>query len=70
MLQPPRLVLSLIIHACTPRLSSLPKSSKPDRIRENADVYDFSISPEDMAKIDALDKGDAGACQWNPIHAE
>lgn len=49
--------------------SPLPKSSNPDRIRENAAVYDFEISAEDMAQIDALDKGDAGACQWNPIHA-
>jgi diketogulonate reductase-like aldo/keto reductase len=52
------------------RFSPLPKSSRPERIRENADVYDFFISLEDMTKIDALDKGDAGACQWNPIHAE
>ncbi|KIP02414.1 hypothetical protein PHLGIDRAFT_26593 [Phlebiopsis gigantea 11061_1 CR5-6] len=50
--------------------SPLPKSSKSERIRENADVYDFTISPEDMSKMDALDKGDAGATQWNPIHAE
>lgn len=52
------------------RLSPLPKSSRSDRIRENADVYDFAISEPDMARIDGLDKRDDGACQWNPIHTE
>ena len=49
--------------------SPLPKSSRPDRIRENASVYDFDISDEDMERLDALDRGDDGACQWNPIHS-
>ena len=34
----------------------LPKSVRPDRIRENADVFDFSITSEDMAALDALDE--------------
>jgi 2,5-diketo-D-gluconate reductase A len=32
----------------------IPKSSKPDRIRSNAEVDDFEISEEDMAALDAL----------------
>lgn len=36
---------------------ALPKSSNPQRLRENADVFDFSISAEDMAALDALDEG-------------
>ena len=47
----------------------LPKSSQPDRVVLNADVFDFELSPEDMAGLDALDKGDAGAISWNPVNA-
>lgn len=32
----------------------IPKSSNKERIVENADVFDFSISPEDMAILDKL----------------
>ena len=32
----------------------LPKSVHPDRMRANADVFGFTISPEDMAAIDAI----------------
>ena len=47
----------------------LPKSSQHDRVVSNADVFDFELSPEDMAGLDALDKGDAGAISWNPVNA-
>ncbi|KAI0342699.1 Aldo/keto reductase [Trametopsis cervina] len=50
--------------------SPLPKSSNPQRIHENAQVYDFDLDTEDMGRIDSLDRGDEGACQWNPVHAE
>ncbi|KAJ3566530.1 hypothetical protein NP233_g6947 [Leucocoprinus birnbaumii] len=46
----------------------LPKSSNAGRIQSNADVYSFDLSPADVRKLDALDKGDAGAISWNPIH--
>jgi len=39
----------------------LPKSDDPGRIQNNADVYDFEIADEDMAILDALDKGIDGA---------
>ncbi|KAI0961328.1 hypothetical protein AcW1_000439 [Taiwanofungus camphoratus] len=50
--------------------SPLPKSSQPARVVSNAELYDFEISAEDMAKIDALDKGKDGAVSWNPVDAD
>ncbi|MDQ0429204.1 diketogulonate reductase-like aldo/keto reductase [Planomicrobium stackebrandtii] len=35
---------------------TIPKSVKPHRIAENADVFDFEISQENMDKINALNK--------------
>ncbi|KAH7904296.1 NADP-dependent oxidoreductase domain-containing protein [Hygrophoropsis aurantiaca] len=48
----------------------LPKSSQELRIISNGQVYDFDIASEDMAKLDALDRGKAGAVTWNPVDAE
>ena len=39
----------------------LPKSDNPDRIQNNADLYGFEITKEDMAVLDALDKEVEGA---------
>lgn len=38
-------------------IATIPKSIHPERIAENADVYDFELSEIDMAALDALDAG-------------
>lgn len=42
-------------------LVPLVKSANPVRMRENLEVYDFELSAEDMRRIDALPRDDAGA---------
>ena len=35
---------------------AIPKSAQPERIRSNADIFDFELSPDDMQVIDGLDR--------------
>jgi 2,5-diketo-D-gluconate reductase A len=39
----------------------LPKSTDPERIRKNADIFGFAIDDEDMAAIARMDRGDGVA---------
>jgi len=41
----------------------LPKSAKFERIEENADVYDFELTAEEM---ESLDTGKYVPCAWDP----
>jgi 2,5-diketo-D-gluconate reductase A len=43
-----------------------PKSVTPARINENFELFDFQLEPEDIEKIDALDRGEAGRDGPNP----
>jgi diketogulonate reductase-like aldo/keto reductase len=45
----------------------IPKSVRPERIRENADVYGFSLDASDLAALDALDEG--YRTSWDPTDA-
>ena len=35
---------------------TIPKSARPERIKENADIFDFELTAEEMAEIDALNR--------------
>lgn len=37
-------------------LLTIPKSSKPQRIRENADIFNFQLSEDEVKQIDALNQ--------------
>lgn len=39
------------------RVVTIPKSIHEERLRENADIFDFALSPTEMDAIDALDSG-------------
>ncbi|KAH8107817.1 Aldo/keto reductase [Cristinia sonorae] len=48
----------------------LVKSEQPERIRSNADLYDFHLAEEDMALLDGLDMAEKGAISWNPVDVD
>ncbi len=37
---------------------TIPKSSRPDRIEDNAAIFDFELSEADMAVLDSLDRNE------------
>jgi 2,5-diketo-D-gluconate reductase A len=43
-----------------------PKSTNPARIKENFELFDFQLDADDLAKITALDKGEAGRTGPHP----
>ena len=43
-----------------------PKSARPERMTENIRIFDFALADEDMAAIDALDRGEDGRIGPNP----
>jgi 2,5-diketo-D-gluconate reductase A len=40
--------------------SVIPKSVNPNRIAENAEIFDFALNPDEIAAIEALDTGKRG----------
>jgi 2,5-diketo-D-gluconate reductase A len=43
-----------------------PKSMRVERMRENFDIFDFSLSSEEVDRISGLDRGEAGRRGPNP----
>jgi len=48
----------------------IPKSTKPGRIAENIDVFDFDLSTDELAAIDALDTGRRGGPEPDAVTLE
>lgn len=49
---------------------SIPKSSRPERMAENISVFNLALSEEEMAAIDALDRGPDGRVGPHPATYE
>lgn len=59
----------VLLRWCVEReIPVLPKSTHRERIAENAEIFDFTLSPEDVAALDALDQtggtGRARESKW------
>ncbi len=50
--------------------SVIPKSTKPARIAENLDVFDFTLTDDQLTAIDGLDTGTRGGPEPEAITLE
>lgn len=50
----------LLRHIVQKGVAAIPKSSNPQRLRENINIFDFSLDADDIKMLDALDRGSEG----------
>lgn len=50
----------LLRHLVQNRIIVIPKSGNPERIKENFQIFDFSLSDNEMDTLNGLDQGDNG----------
>ncbi|XP_014273814.1 1,5-anhydro-D-fructose reductase [Halyomorpha halys] len=55
--QPAQIILRFLVEC---GVGIIPKSSNPDRIKQNIDVFDFELTKEEFNRIRALDRGENG----------
>ncbi|XP_063231581.1 1,5-anhydro-D-fructose reductase-like [Bacillus rossius redtenbacheri] len=47
----------LLQHIMLRGIAVIPKSANPERIKQNIEVFDFTLDEEDVKRLDSLDKG-------------
>lgn len=48
-------------------LVPIPKTSSPERMKTNLDIFDFSLAPADVAALSALDRGEEAATDSDSV---
>jgi diketogulonate reductase-like aldo/keto reductase len=51
-------------------LSAIPKSIRPERIAQNIDIFDFTLTADDIAAIDAMDTGMRSGPDPEVVHSK
>lgn len=50
----------LLRHIVQKGIAAIPKSTNPERLRQNIDIFDFQLDADDVKQMDGLDQGGTG----------